>query len=160
MLVLPLKPSVRFDLATALATWLDDSSAQVAFVPTNPLQLVTPKPDFSSIACREDLTRLQSLRNCLSDIFLKANESHKHAIEERGIEDSYEYHAVVLEFEKRGFPTLDDDYNGVRLQWKGAWPPHKPESHGTLIWDRSCVIFSTLQTRETRKTRVNTTGRR
>jgi hypothetical protein len=142
MLVLPLKPSVRYDLATALASWLDDSEAQVAFVPTNPLQLVVPKPEFSSAACGAELTRLQSLRNCLCDVLLKP-QSHKHAIEERGIEDCFEYHAVLLEFEKRGFPTLDDDFNGIRIQWKGAFGDNKTEKHGCLIWDRACIIYST-----------------
>jgi hypothetical protein len=144
MLVLPLKPCVRYDLATALATWLDDADAQVAFVPTNPLQLVVPKPEFTSSQCREDLTRLQSLRNCLCEVFIKPT-SHKHALEERGYEDSHDYHATLLEFERRGFPTLDDDHNGVRLQWKGALDPNsRAERHGTLIWDRACIVYSTL----------------
>lgn len=144
MLVLPLKPCVRYDLATALATWLDDPSAQVAFVPTNPLQLVVPKPEFSSSQCRDDLTRLQSLRNCLCDVLIKPN-SHKHALEERGYEDCLEYHAVLLEHERRGFPTLDDEFNGVRIQWKSALNPEsKAERHGSLVWERACIIYSTL----------------
>ena len=142
MLVLPLKSCVRYDLATALATWLDDDAAQVGFVPTNPLQFIVPKPDFTSIACRNDLMRLQSLRNCLCDIFLKS-QSHKHALEENGLNDCYEYHAALLEFEKRGFPTLDDDHNGIRLQWKGAFGSNPIEKHGCLIWDRACVTYST-----------------
>jgi hypothetical protein len=71
MLVLPLKPALRFDLQTALALWLDNSDQQVTFEPANPLQFVVPKPEFSAAACRLDLVRLQSLRNCVSDALLK-----------------------------------------------------------------------------------------
>jgi hypothetical protein len=144
MLILPLKPCVRYDLATALATWLDDAEFQVAFVPTNPLQLVVPKPEFTSSQCRDDLTRLQSYRNSLCDVLLKQH-SHKHALDERALEDCHEYHAIVLSFERQGFPTLDDDHNGIRIQWKGALDPgSRAERHGTLVWDRACIIYSTF----------------
>ena len=140
MLVLPLRPAVRFDIHSALMQWLD-SDEQVSFQPANPLQFVLPKPDFSSDACREELIRLQSLRNCLSDVLLKPD-SHKHALEEGGLEDCHEYHAALLEFEKRGFPTIDDHRNGVlALPWKGAWAPQQ-EKHATLIWDRANIIFN------------------
>lgn len=99
MLLLPLKPSVRYDLAAALAKWLDCDEQQVSFQPTHPLQLIVPKPEFRSAACRNELLRLQSLRNDVTDCFLKAY-SHKHALEERALEDAAEYHAVLLEFER------------------------------------------------------------
>ena len=141
MLIPPLKPAVRADVQNTLATWLDSEEQQVSFDRTDQLQFVMPKPDFSSAACRKDLLRLQSLRNCLSDAFLKA-QSHKAALEENALPDAYEYHAALLEFEKRGFPTLDDPHNGLVLVWKGAWSPHKLEQHSTLLWDRACVTYN------------------
>ena len=141
MLILPLKPAVRADVQNTLGTWLDSDDQQTSFESSNPLQFVVPKPEFGSAACRNDLVRLQSLRNCLSDTFLKA-QSHKAALEENALPEAYEYHAALLEFEKRGFPTLDDAHNGLALTWKGAWPPHKSEQHATLLWDRACVTYN------------------
>jgi len=144
MLLLPLKPSVRYDLAAALAKWLDCDEQQVSFQPTHPLQFVVPKPDFRAAACRNELVRLQSLRNDVTECFLKAH-SHKHALEERALEDAMEYHAVLLEFEKRGFPTLDDPLNGIRAAWKAAWPPHDAtETHGTLVWERMAILYNVV----------------
>jgi hypothetical protein len=140
MLVLPLKAAVRFDLHAALATWLDDSEQQVSFQPTNPLEFVVPKPDFDSAACHTDLVRLQSLRHCLSDALLKPA-SHQSALEENALADCHEYHAALLEFEKRGFPTLDDEHNGLALTWKGAFE-HHAETHATLLWDRANAMFN------------------
>lgn len=141
MLILPLKAAVRFDLSTALAKWLDDSSLQNCFQPMNPLQFVLPKPDFGSAACRQELMRLQSLRNCLTDCLLKAD-SHKCALEEGALDDCHEYHAILLEFEKRGFPVTDDETTPLALTWKSAFAPQK-ETHATLVWDRACTVFNT-----------------
>jgi hypothetical protein len=141
MLVLPLKPAVRFDLQNALALWLDNSDQQVTFEPANPLQFVVPKPEFSAFFCRDDLVRLQSLRNCVADALLKSG-SHKSALEENALADCHEYHAALLQFEKQGFPTLDDDHNGVVLTWKGAFASTQQEKHGTLIWDRAVIMFN------------------
>lgn len=137
MLVLPLKPAVRYDIFSVLATWLDSEDQQVSFVPTNPLQFVIPKPEFCSVACRDDLLRLQSLRYALSDAWSKPT---SHSIAE--LKDAYEYHAVLLEFEKRGFPTLDDESNGVRLIWKGAFHPQESERHASLTWDRVATSYN------------------
>lgn len=140
MLIIPLKAAIRFDLAKALGEWLDDDEAQVSYQPSNPLQMVLPKPDFSSAACQSDLMRIASLRNCLTDILLKAD-SHASALEEGGMDDLMEYHAVLLEFEKRGFPTLDDDSNRISLKWKGAFGAARAETHTNLLWDRACVTY-------------------
>lgn len=140
MLILPLKAAVRYDLSTALAQWLDDASQQVSFQPMNPLQFILPKPDFGSAAVREELMRLQSLRNCLTDCLLKAG-SHKAALDDNALPDGHEYHAVLLEFEKRGFPVTDDETTPLQLTWKGAFSPQK-ETHATLIWDRACIAFN------------------
>jgi BRO1-like domain len=72
--------------------------------------------------------------------------SHAAALEEGAMEDAHEYHAALLEFERQGFPTLDDDgrTNGLQLSWKAAWAPAtaKPETHSSLLWDRSCVTYN------------------
>jgi hypothetical protein len=47
----------------------------------------------------------------------------------------------LLEFERRGFPTLDDELTGIQLTWKGAWAPQQ-ERHANLVWDRSNIIFN------------------
>ena len=140
MLVLQLKPAVRYDIMAALAQWLD-SDHHISFDNLrNPLQFVLPKPEFSSVACREELLRLQALRNSLSDTLLKPS-SHKSAMEEGAFEDLHEYHATLLEFEKRGFPTVDDELTGIRLAWKGAYAP-QIEKHSTLLWDRANTVFN------------------
>ena len=159
MLVLPLKPAVRFDLHAALAKWLDSDHC-VSFEPKNPLQFVLPKPDFASEACREDLLRLQALRNCISDCFRKHN-SHKSAMEEGALEDAHEYHAILLEFEKRGFPTVDDDEltTGIQLVWKGAWAHQQQEKHANLVWDRANTVFNIAALLTSRAAQVNPTDR-
>ena len=141
MLVLPLKPAIRFDLGVALQQWLDDPSLQVAFQPSNPLQFILPKPDFTSAACKSDLQRLQSLRHCLSDCILK-QESHANALKDNADDDCQEYHAVLLEFEKRGFPAVDDETTPIQLTWKGAFLSNERETHSTLVWDRACIAYN------------------
>lgn len=144
MLILPLKGGVRYDLGLALATWLDDDTAGVDTL-ANPLEFVFAKPSFQSSRVQTELTRLQSLRNCLTDVFTKSV-SHSHAISENGIDDCHEYHAILLEFEKRGFPNVEDRFgehnNHIAITWKGAYGEIQKESHGTLIWERSCVALN------------------
>ena len=140
--MLPLKPAIRYDLGLALTYWLDDPNLQVSFQPSNPLQFILPKPDFTVAQCRDDLQRLQSLRNCLSDCLLKPD-SHKNALANSALEDCQEYHAVLLEFEKRGFPTVDDETTPIHLAWKGAFvKTDDREKHATLVWDRACVTYN------------------
>jgi BRO1-like domain len=141
MLLLPLKPCVRYDLMEALSKWLDSDTQQVTFAPNNPLQWVVPKPTFSSLACRNELMRLQSLRNSMGETLLKPL-SHRAALEENALDDAQEYHAVLLEFEKKGFPTIDDNHNGVALPWRGAFDFENIEKHGTLVWERAAIQFN------------------
>ena len=141
MLVLPLKPALRFELGSALQKWLDDPSLHVAFQPSNPLQFILPKPDFTSAACKNDLQRLQSLRHCLSDCLLKP-EAHANALDDNAIDDCQEYHAVLLEFEKRGFPAVEDASTPLPLTWKGAFLADDRETHATLVWDRVCIAYN------------------
>lgn len=131
-------------------------------------QFKVPKPTFGSASCHSDLLRLQALRNCVCEAISK-DQSHAAALDENGLDDCYEYHAALLEFEKRGFPVHDDgdgngekptsdsndNHAGLQLKWKGAFPStveHPPvgstsfntETHGSLTWERACVMFDTV----------------
>ncbi|CAB9526189.1 Rhophilin, Rho GTPase binding protein (Partial), partial [Seminavis robusta] len=138
----PLKSPVYYDLQTSLGNWLD-SDQEVSFQSSgngDDPPMVLPKPPFTSQQCRTELLRLHSLRKCLSNSILKPH-SHKAALEENALEDSMEYHAALLEFEQRGFPTLDDENNELELVWKAAFSPQK-EGHHTLVWDRACCLWN------------------
>lgn len=143
-----LKVPPRNDLVQPLANWLDSDEHQVGFEHHNnvtddddddPLQWVVPKPDFSSVECRSELLRLAALRNDLSE---NLQESHKTALSKNALEDCQEYHATLLEFEKRGFPTSEDEQNGIALTWKGAYSPLQFETHYSLVWDRVCTLWN------------------
>lgn len=141
MLILPLKVPKYYNLQTSLATWLD-SDQEVSFQTTSGDEppMVFPKPSFNSQQCRAELLRIEALRKSLSDSILKPD-SHKAALEEQALDDSCEYHAALLEFESRGFPTMDDENNGLDLTWKAAFAPQK-ECHHTLVWDRACCLWN------------------
>lgn len=127
---------------TALANWLD-SDHHISFDDLkNPLQFILPKPEFCSVACRDDLLRLQSLRNSVSEIITRPD-SHAAALNNSGVwEDLHEYHAVLLEFEKRGFPTVDDAMTGIQFTWKAAWSEKEKETHANFPWERSAILFN------------------
>ncbi|GKY96313.1 hypothetical protein MPSEU_000591000 [Mayamaea pseudoterrestris] len=147
MLTLPLKACSHYELSKALSDWLDDPNQQVTFDSSNPLEFVLPKPSFTSSDCRNELLRLQALRNAATEVLTKSN-SHQHATEEGGLEDLQEYHACLLQFEQRGFPTSENnsnnnnECNSITLRWKGAYPPHAVESHSSLLWERTCVCYN------------------
>lgn len=134
MLVIPLKCTSRYDLRDPLAKFLDGDPA----VPANPLTQVCLKPDFKSHQVRQELVRLASLRNCLSDSIAKPN-SHKVALEDMALQDCHEYHAALLEFIRRGFPTNDEA--SLTLTWKASVGP-QTETHASLEWDRACIIWN------------------
>jgi hypothetical protein len=135
MLVIPLKCAPRYDLREPLALWLDRDPT-----PANPLELVHPRPDFKSCNCRDDIVRLASIRNCLSASITKPL-SHKVALEEFALQDCHEYHAALLEFIKRGFPTCDELAPCLKLEWKAAFG-QESETHGNFQWDRACTIWN------------------
>lgn len=142
MLVIPLKCPPRFDLREPLAKWLDGGSSSCNDSPANPLAMTILRPDFKSCSCRDELVRLASLRNCLSESIAKPN-SHKVALEEMALQDLHEYHAALVEFIKRGFPSSDVVTVDARLEltWKASIGPQK-ETHGSLEWDRACAIWN------------------
>jgi hypothetical protein len=141
-LVLPLKVPARHDLNRPLSEWLDSEEQVAAYQDANDegnLSWIVPKPAFKSIDCRQEILRLAGLRNTLSDIL---QESHKTSLESRSLEDCNEYHATLLEFEKRGFPTRDKESNGVNLTWRGAFSKRAEETHYSLIYDRACTLWN------------------
>jgi hypothetical protein len=103
------------------------------------MEYVSLKPNLNSIDCRKELTRLTSLRNCISDSITKS-EAHKHAIDDMALPDCHEYYAALLAFEKKGFPSRDEVSN-LQLTWKSSVAPSK-ETHGSLIWDRACTLWN------------------
>jgi len=151
ILYLPFKVPVRYDLVQPLANWLDDDDSQVAFNTSShcqnnnydaPPTMVLPKPTYNSVQCRSELLRIAALRNCLSEALM---DSHQSALEEhKMIRDCQDYHATLLEFEKRGFPTggVTDEENGIDLTWRGAFGDGESETHHTLLWDRACTLWN------------------
>jgi hypothetical protein len=135
MLVIPLKCAPRYDLREPIAQWLDRDTALA-----DPLELVHLRPDFKSCDCRDDIVRLASIRNCLSASIVKPL-SHKVALEEFALQDCHEYHAALLEFIKRGFPTRDELAPSLKLEWKAAFG-QESETHGSFQWDRACTIWN------------------
>jgi hypothetical protein len=134
-LIIPLKPLERYDLKEPLTRWLDGSS-----LPSSPMAYVSLKPRFRSHQCHKELTRLASLRICLSDAITKS-ESHKHALDDFALQDCHEYHAALLAFEKQGFPTRDHESTNLELTWGAATSAQK-EKHGSLVWDRVCTLWN------------------
>eukprot|EP00536_Pseudo-nitzschia_multiseries_P000787 jgi/Psemu1/179511/e_gw1.9.179.1 len=174
LLYLPFKVPVRYDLTQPLANWLDDCESQVAFHSPSggsnsssleadaPPPMVLPKPPYDSARCRSELLRIAALRNCISECL---KDSHRSALEEHEmLRDCQDYHATLLEFEKRGFPTGNtDEENGILLTWRGAFSSENngdgtnnehqtqtqtagctgiPETHHTLLWDRACTLWN------------------
>ena len=163
LLYLPLKPPVRYDLVQPLADWLDDDTTQSGFgggssnVANDSVQWVVPKPTFCSVECRTELLRIAALRNCLAE---HLQDSHHSALDHEMLRDCQDYHATLLEFEKRGFPTkmsssdFDEICNGgdgggtggtttsVNLTWRGAFSKTQHEMHHSLVWDRICTLWN------------------
>jgi len=154
ILYLPLKVPVRFDLVQPLANWLDNDESQIGFHyrggrdsggngnGDDAPAMVIPKPTYNSAQCRSELLRIAALRNCMSE---HLQDLHKSALEDGMLRDCQDYHATLLEFEKRGFPTGGDDTdNGIALTWRGAFgiAKQEQETHHTLLWDRACTLWN------------------
>eukprot|EP00980_Cylindrotheca_fusiformis_P022956 scaffold9948_cov129-Cylindrotheca_fusiformis.AAC.24 len=139
--VLPLKVPVRHDLVKPLSAWLDSDEQGVSYGNDDDENLtwVVPKPAFRSTDCREEILRIAALRNDLSE---NLKDSHKSSLESKSLEDCQEYHATLLEFEKQGFPTVDDENNGIALTWRGAFAARQEETHYSLVYDRACTMWN------------------
>ena len=167
--VLPLKVPVRYDLVQPLASWLDSDQNETSISggggasssssESNNLLWAVPKPVFSSVECRSELLRLAALRNCLSE---NLQDGHQASMEEQGtttsgLDDCCDYHATLLDFEKRGFPAIepvdvvayDENEDGgsnstINLTWKGAFATKQHETHHALCWDRACTLWNII----------------
>jgi hypothetical protein len=150
LLYMPLKVPPRHDLVQPLANWLDEQNENAepptGFGDTNdddgavPTQWMVPKPTFSSVECRSELLRLAALRNCLSE---HLQDSHKAALEEKSLEDCQDYHATLIEFERRGFPTVESEATeNIALTWRGAFATQQLETHHSLVWDRVGCLWN------------------
>jgi len=130
---------IRYDVKKPLGEWLDGPvTGQVA----NPMQVVALKPNFTSRDCQKELQRLASLRNCLADAIPKFN-AHRNALDDFALRDGHEYHATLLEFEKRHFPHLEGVAPNLRLEWRDAYDATKdPVAHSSLSWDRVCTLWN------------------
>lgn len=149
------KVPCRHDLVQPLAHWLDDEERHVEYSSNThrhdnydddddeqvPVPWIVPKPAFSSVECRSELLRLSALRNCLTE---SLQDSHKAALEDKALDDCQDYHATLLEFEKRGFPTVETEATqGISLTWKGAFATKQQETHHSLVWDRVGCLWNT-----------------
>ena len=128
LIIIPLKTSKQYDIQAPLAKWVDSSN-----------------PYITSEQVRDDLVRLSSLRNCLTAGSICTSYAHSAAIAARGMEDCMEYHACLLEAERRGFPTLDDAMIGakeLKLTWNCAFGEEGPIVRSNVRYERACVMFN------------------
>lgn len=133
-LVIPLKKPIKYDLKGPLTSWLDEPSDG-----NGHSESIYPKPKYRSYECMKELKRLASVRNCLSESILKSD-AHKHAIDDFALKDCHEYHAALVAFEEKGFPTWDE-FSPLKLTWCSSVSPAK-EQHGSLVWDRVCTLWN------------------
>ena len=130
LIIIPLKTSKQYDIRAPLATWVDSSNPYITSV----------RDDL-----RDDLVRLSSLRNCLTAGSICTAYAHSAAIGARGMEDCMEYHACLLEAEKRGFPTVDDAMAGakeLKISWNCAFGEEEPIVRRNIRYERTSVLFN------------------
>lgn len=132
MLVIPLKVTTRTDLYQPLHSWIDN------------LRSISPSdktPDPKD--CIKSLKRISSIRNCISSSIC-AHYAHKSAISENALSDCIEYHSVLEECEKLGFPVRDGEAHQLMLSWNCAFE----QSHesrmirSNIRYERCCVLFN------------------
>lgn len=127
MLIIPLKVTKRYDMHGPLASWMDSQQGKLAA---------------SSQECRQDLTRLASIRNCISSSICTYY-NHKGAIDDYALRDCMEYQAVLKKCEDVGFPVRDGEALELELGWDCAF-----ERDGQLMirsnirHERICVLFN------------------
>jgi hypothetical protein len=146
MLVIPLKITQRYDIDAALAEWLDSLQRNTggghrrSSSEGDDGKDSSIPPDFMSAECRDDLSRLSALRDVISDA-LNSGTLDQSAKALRVLETFREYHAALTEFEKRGFPTVEDESSPLKLEWKSAFSG-TTEIHHHLVWERASVLWN------------------
>lgn len=118
LLVIPLKVTKRYDLQAPLAAWLDPQRLQ---------------------NCRHDLTRLASIRHCLSSS-IGTHAHHKGALDDHALRDCLEYQAALEGAERCG---LGVDIPALELEWECALERDgSPMIRSNLRHERVCVLFN------------------
>lgn len=138
LIVLPLKTSRRYDLSRPLTLWVDNFH-----------------PFIQPAMVREDLIRLASLRNCLTEAIGTPYHGHEAAIANRAIPDLHEYHACLLACceQPANFPSIESnaESNGahvadLKLSWKSAFQNLDDEPQemvrANLTYERCCVLWN------------------
>lgn len=136
LIVLPLKTSRRYDISRPLTIWIEKFH-----------------PYLQPSMIRDDLMRLASIRNCLTEAIGTPYHGHEAAIQDRAIPDLYEYHACLLACESRNFPTSEKeaDQTGatsvhLQLSWKSAFVHIDEEAdpiiRANLTYERCCVLWN------------------
>jgi len=138
--VLPLKTTEHVSLQESLTKWIDASH-----------------PHYSSSQCREDIARLHSLHSDLANTISLPESGHALALSNRGLEDLIEYHACLVECERRGFPTSGRyaEVNGsiaarIEFWWKDAFVSKDGHDEDSLTvstkshfhYERACVLWN------------------
>jgi len=138
--VIPLKSTKNIPLQESLAKWID-----------------TSHPHYSSFQCKEDLKRLHSLHSDLVSSISTSDSGHPFALSTHGLEDLVEYHACLVECERREFPTCGRyaQVNGsvdARLEfwWKDAFVSNDGHDENSLTvaskshfhYERACVLWN------------------
>ena len=136
LIVLPLKTSKRYDISRPLTLWIQNFH-----------------PYLEPYMIRDDLIRLASIRNCLTDALGTPYHGHEAALSDRAMPDLQEYHACLLACEARNFPKSEEDANktgatnvNLQLSWKSAFT-HVDEEldpiiRANLTYERCCVLWN------------------
>jgi len=138
--VIPLKSTKQLSLQESLTKWIDASH-----------------PHYSSSQCREDIARLHSLHSDLANCISISESGHALALSNRGLEDLIEYHACLVECERRGFPTSGRyaEVNGsiaarIEFWWMDAFVSKDGHDEDSLSvstkshfhYERACVLWN------------------
>lgn len=144
MLVIPFKTTQRCDIDAALGEWLDNRHRSGSAGRRTSLDGDTPgafsSPNFTSAECRDDFARLAALRDVITDALNSGTlDQADRAL--RVLETFHEYHAALTEFEKRGFPILEEESSPLKLEWKSAFSG-TTEVHTHLVWERANMLWN------------------
>lgn len=139
LLLVPLKTTAHFDLATSLSKWVD-----------------TSHPHYSSSQIKNEIQRLHSLRADITKSICTSS-SHAYAYDKntnRTLSDLLEYHACLVSCTQRGFPTCGRDakVNGtidahLQFSWRNAFDTHEEsalseETKSHFNYEIVCVLWN------------------
>merc|ERR1712038_548574 len=136
LIVLPLKTSKRYDISKPLTLWIQNFH-----------------PYLEPYMIRDDLIRLASIRNCLTEALGTPYHGHEAALSDHAMPDLHEYHACLLACEARNFPKSEQDANktgasnvNLQLSWKSAFvhvdEELDPIVRANMTYERCCVLWN------------------